>query len=210
MSGGNDAAARLEIVPVTPERIGDLDTLFATGDPRDCQCAFVRLTNAEWSASTPAANRAVHLRALEAAADDGRAAGLIAYRDGAPVGWVSFDRRDAYGRLRSSPLYRPVDDKPVWSVVCFVVAAAARRTGVAATLLDATVRYAREHGARILESYPVDVSAGLKRSSAALWRGTVPMFEKAGFQVVEVRRQHASAPSRPIMRRRLRPRRAEP
>ena len=198
----------LDIVPITPERLPDLDTLFASGDPRHCQCAYVRLTNAQWSASSPAANRDVHRRAIEAAAADGRAAGLIAYRDGVPVGWVSFDRRDQYARLGSSRLLRPIDDQPVWSVVCFVVAAAARRTGVAHALLDETIRYARNHGVRLLESYPVDVTTERKRSAADLWRGTVPMFERAGFQTVEVRRQHDNAPPRPIMRRTIRAGRA--
>lgn len=198
----------LRIEPVTPENAGDLDVLFATGDPRSCQCAFMRLTNAEWS-SSPTANRAVHRRAIAEATADGRSAGLIAYRDDAPVGWVSFDEREAYDRLDSSHLLRPVDDRPVWSVVCFVVAAAARRTGVAEQLLGATLDYARDHGVRLLESYPVDVATPTrtKRSSADLWRGTVPMFERAGFTTVDVRRQNASSPLRPIMRRALRPRR---
>jgi GNAT superfamily N-acetyltransferase len=197
----------LHIEPVTPDNAADLDVLFATGDPRSCQCAFMRLANAEWSASTPADNRTVHRTAIAAAAGDGRAAGLIAYRDGAPVGWVSFDEREAYARLDSSRLLRRVDDRPVWSVVCFVVAAGFRRAGVAERLLEATVSYARQHGVRLLESYPVDVSTPTRttRSSADLWRGTVPMFERAGFRTVDVRRQHASSPPRPIMRRGLRP-----
>jgi len=86
------------IEPVTPANAAGLDALFAVGDPRVCQCAYMRLSNAAWSASTPAANRDVHRRAIAAATADGRAAGLIAYDDSGPVGWVSFDRRDAYDR----------------------------------------------------------------------------------------------------------------
>ncbi len=203
------AAAGLRIEPVSPDNAADLDALFATGDPRFCQCAFMRLSNAEWSASTPSDNRAVHHRSIAEAAADGRAAGLIAYRDGAPVGWVSFDQRQAYGRLTASRLLRPVDDKPVWSVVCFVVATAARREGVAEALLAATVDHARANGVRLLESYPVDTSTPgrSRRSAADLWRGTVPMFERAGFTTVDVRRQSASSPPRPIMRRTVRQRR---
>ena len=196
------------IVAVGPDNVDDLDTLFAHGDPRTCQCAYVRLTNAAFSAASAAERRDVHRAAVRAAAADGRAAGLIAYHDDEPVGWVSFDRREAYDRL-SSRLLGPVDDRPVWSVVCFVVAASARRSGVAARLLDAAVAFARDHGVTTLEAYPVDPasSTATTRSSASLWRGTVPMFEDAGFRTVELRRQSASSAPRPIMRRALRPRR---
>jgi GNAT superfamily N-acetyltransferase len=198
--------ADLAIEPVTVDRLADLDELFASGDPRWCQCAYMRLAGVTWSSSTPAANRAVHREAIEAARAQGWSPGLIAYRDGQAVGWVSFDRREAYERLATSRLLRPVDDREVWSVVCFVVAASARRSGVASRLLDAAIDYARHHGVRLLEAYPVDVSSSTsrKRSSADLWRGTVPMFERAGFTTVEVRRQHSSAPPRPIMRRAIR------
>jgi GNAT superfamily N-acetyltransferase len=201
-SGG--ASERFE--PVTADHAADLDALFATGDPRDCQCAFVRLSNADWAAAAPPERRAVHLQAIAAATVAGRAAGLLAYRDDVPVGWVSFDVREAYGRLSSSSLLRPVDDRAVWSVVCFVVAAKARRTGLAGRLLDEAIAYARAHGARLLEAYPIDTSAptGSKRSSADLWRGTVSMFEAAGFRTVEVRRRSATGPPTPIMRRAIR------
>jgi GNAT superfamily N-acetyltransferase len=198
------------IEAVTPANARDLDNLFARGDARSCQCAYMRLSNAAWSASTPAVHRDVHLEAIAAASADGRAAGLIAYDDDGPIGWVSFDRRDAYGRLSSSTLFRPVDERPVWSVVCFVVAARARRSGLAGRLLDAAVAYAREHGATRLEAYPVDTASGAKRPSAELWRGTTTMFERAGFTTVEVRRRSKSSPPRPIMRRTLRPPRRDP
>lgn len=193
--------ARERLEPVSPANVDDLDALFATGDPRHCQCAYVRLTNAAWAAATPAERREVHRRAVGLASDAGRAAGLIAYRDGQPVGWVSFDRREAFDRLASSRALRPLDDRPVWSVVCFVVAARARRSGLAGRLLDAAIAYAREHGVELLEAYPVDTSTTARRSAADLWRGTVSMFERAGFTTVEVRRASATAPPRPIMRR---------
>jgi GNAT superfamily N-acetyltransferase len=192
---------------VTPDHAADLDALFASGDPRDCQCAYMRLANAAWTAAAPPERRAEHLRAIAAATAAGRAAGLLAYRDDAPVGWVSFDLRPAYGRLSSSSLLRPVDDRAVWSVVCFVVAARARRTGLAGRLLEQAVAYARAHGARLLEAYPVDTAASTTstRSSADLWRGTVGMFEGAGFRTVEVRQRSATGPPAPIMRRAVRP-----
>ena len=71
----------------------------------------------------------------------------------------------------------------VWAVTCFVVARAARRSGVASALLEAAVTYAREHGARVIEGYPVD-TAGARITSASGYTGTLSMFERAGFRVV--------------------------
>ena len=192
----------LRIEPVTPAHLDDLDRLFTSGDPRTCQCAYVRLTNAAYTAATVDERREVRDRAIREAHAEGRAAGLVASRDDDIVGWVSFDRRETYDRLSASRLLAPVDDRPVVAVVCFVVAKQARRSGVAQALLDATVRHAREQGITLLESYPVAASG--PTSSAALWRGTVSMFEQAGFTTVEVRRQHAGAAPRPIMRRPVR------
>ena len=45
----------------------------------------------------------------------------MTYRDGVPVGWVSISPRADIPRLVASDLIRPVDDVPVWSVICVVV-----------------------------------------------------------------------------------------
>lgn len=203
----------VHIEPVTVDNRDDLDELFAHGDARFCQCAYLRLTNADWRQSTPASNREVHRRAIAEAADAGRAAGLIAYDGSEPgarsaIGWVSFGDRAEFARLQASAVLRPIDDKPVWSIVCFVVAARARRQGLAGRLLDAAIDFARDHGARLLEAYPVDTSTGRKRSSGDLYRGTVSMFERAGFTTVEVRRHNRTSAPRPIMRKAVRPRRS--
>ena len=56
---------------------------------------------------------------------------MIAYDEQGPVGWVSFGPREEFARLVASRVLQPVDDQPVTSVVCFVIAARARRQGVA-------------------------------------------------------------------------------
>ena len=87
---------------------------------------------------------------------------------------------------------------PVWSIVCFVVGRRSRGRGVARALLAAGVDYAREHGASLLEAYPVDLGdAGA--AAANLYPGTLPMFERAGFRVV-ARRQWNRSAVHPIVR----------
>jgi hypothetical protein len=46
------------------------------------------------------------------------APGLVAYRDDRAVGWVSLAPREDYERLATSKILAPLDDVPVWSIVC--------------------------------------------------------------------------------------------
>lgn len=187
----------MEILPLTVDRFADLAALFEQGgDPKWCWCTSFRRTGTEWQGSTPDANRAL-LRDL---ADRDPAPGLVAYRDGAAIGWVSLAPREDYARLRASKVLAPVDERPVWSIVCFVVARKARGQGVAAALLDAAIDYAKAHGATMLEAYPEDTETAGPLSAAVLYKGTVPMFERAGFEVVARRQWNAATRVRPIVR----------
>lgn len=156
---------------------------------------WFRKPNAEWAASTPADNRAD----LERMAAAPLAPGLVAYRAGVAVGWISLAPREDYDRLARAKVLARVDDAPVWSIVCFVVARRARGVGVAHSLLSAAIAFAREHGATILEAYPLAAERG-RVSAAVAFQGTQAMFERAGFGVVEVRRSSPSSQPRPIMR----------
>ena len=82
--------------------------------------------------------------------------GLLGYRGKTPVGWVSLGPRDDFAKLAKSPAMKPVDDQPVWSVVCFVVPSEFRGQGVAGELIAGAVAYARKRGVRLMEAYPVD------------------------------------------------------
>ncbi len=201
-----DAAAKIDILPLTPERMEDLAALFGLGgDPKRCWCSFFRVRNADIINGTAQENRAVLERSLAATATQQRAPGLVAYRDSVPIGWVSVGPRDDYPRLQHSRVLGPLDELPTWSIVCFVVARGHRRRGVAAALLDAAVAYAREHGATLVEGYPADPSAGERISPASAYKGTLGMFEHAGFRVAARRQANRASPVRPIVRRRIRP-----
>jgi len=130
---------------------------------------------------------------MKALASAGPPPGLIAYHGRTPVGWVTLGPRSDFAKLQRSPVMKPVDDQPVWSIVCFVVPSAWRHQGVASTLLQGAIAYARKRGVALLEAYPVD-----KRKRGAddwLWHGAKSMYDKAGF--VEVARRR---PERPVVR----------
>ena len=198
----------LEFHPLTPKRLPDLASLFEQGgDPKWCWCASFRVRGMDFTKARPADNRAVLEQAARTDARKGRAPGLIAYRDGEAIGWVSLAPREDFERLERSKVLARVDQKPVWSIVCFVVGRRARGQGVANALLAAAIDYARDHGATLLEAYPTDAADG-RIPSANAYMGTLSMFERAGFTEVDRRQANGSVRPRPIVRRAIRPRRS--
>jgi len=193
--------ADLRIVPITPARLADLETLFARGDPRTCQCTYLRLTHRDYAQTSTAERRDLHHLAVRRAARAKRAAGMIAYDDAGPVGWVSFGPREEFARLAASPVLQPVDEAEVTSVVCFVIAPRARRREVATALLGSVITYAGERGIALLEAYPVDREG--RAPGAELWRGPRRLYEAAGFTVAAARQANAAARRHLIMRRAL-------
>jgi GNAT superfamily N-acetyltransferase len=194
----------LDIRPLTTRRIPDLAELFGQGgDPRWCWCTYFRVRGRDWTNGTPDDNRAVLASAVRTLNRDDRAPGLVAFEDGVPIGWTSLGPRKDYERLTHSVVLAPVDATPVWSIVCFVVGRKSRGRGVATALLDAAIDYAQEHGATTLEAYPVDTSGDGRIASANVYRGTLSMFERAGFTVVAERQWNATSPVRPIVRLKL-------
>jgi ribosomal protein S18 acetylase RimI-like enzyme len=134
---------------------------------------------------------------LKALVDSRRPPGLIAYQGKVPVGWVTLGPREEFHKLERSPVMKPVDEKPVWSVVCFVVPSAHRRQGVAHALLQGAIAYAKKQGATLLEAYPVDKRG--RSSDENIWFGAKSMYDRAGFKEVARRK-----PARPIVRRKVR------
>jgi GNAT superfamily N-acetyltransferase len=120
--------------------------------------------------------------------------GLLAYRGADPVGWCAIAPRDEYATLERSRVLKRVDDEPVWSITCFFVARAARRQGVTSALIDAAIAFAAEHGARIVEAYPIEPRKP-EVPPVFAWTGLASAFERAGFSEVARRSE-----TRPIMR----------
>ena len=176
---------------MTKQRWNDLVELFDRPIVRTCFCTWFRKAG---DTGTGTQNR----RAMKKLGDQGGVPGLIGYQDGVPVAWVSLGPREDYGRLQRSPIMKPVDDRPVWSVVCFFVAKEARGRGWAKRMLDAAMAYARSQGARLLEAYPVD-REGTSHPDAMFY-GAKSMYDAAGFREVARRK-----PTRPVVRRALRP-----
>jgi GNAT superfamily N-acetyltransferase len=188
---------KLDVRPLTPDRWPDLVELFSrpgAAIPRNCWCMYYRKSGTDASRARADANK----RRMKALVDRGGVPGLIGYEDGRPVGWISLGPREDYERLARSRVMKPVDDRPVWSIVCFFVDSKARGRGATEALLRAALEYARSQGVTLLEGYPVDKPE--RSQSDFLWFGAKRIFDRAGFREVERR-----SPTRPVMRKRLRP-----
>lgn len=195
---------KLTVHPLTPERWDDLEALFQAKGcaiARSCWCMYYR----ESGKPAPLPDgvtlrqfRRERMRALAAQAAQAGSPppGLIGYRGSQPVGWISLGPRSHYAKLQRSPVMKPVDEQPVWSIVCFVVPAEFRGQGVARALLDGAVAWARRRGVTLLEAYPVDKPG--RSHDEFIWHGPKSMFDGAGFEEVARRK-----PQRPVVR--LRP-----
>ena len=190
---------KLAVLPVTPARWPDLEAIFAARGcsvARGCWCMAYRRSGA---LVVPKGKRRADVNrvALKRLVDSGTPPGLIAYRGREPVGWISIGPREDYAKLVRSPVMKAVDDKPVWSVICFVVPTEHRGQGVARALLAGAVAYARKRGATLVEAYPVDKPG--RSADVNMWFGAKSMYDRAGFREVARRK-----PARPIVRLKVR------
>ena len=187
---------RLIVAPLTPDRWTDLEVIFGAKGcsvARSCWCMAYRLSGSRGPLPPGVTRAQANRAALKALVDAGHPPGLIGYRGNIPVGWVSIGPREEYARLKRSPVMKPVDERPVWSVICFVVPAEHRGQGVARALLNGAVAYAKKNGATLIEAYPVDKPT--RSNDDSMWFGAKSMYDKAGFKEVARRKPH-----RPIVR----------
>lgn len=181
----------LKFHPVTIKRWKDLENLFGErGACGGCWCMWWRLKRSDFERQKGSKNKA----ALKKIIRSGQIPGILAYSQGKPIAWCSVGPRETYPALERSRVLKRIDDKPIWSVVCFFVARPFRRKGVSVKILQAAVEYAKKKGAKIVEGYPIEPKKG-RWPDAFVWTGLPSTFLEAGFKEV-----HRGSPTRPIMR----------
>ena len=124
----------------------------------------------------------------------GKVPGILAYHGKKAVGWCSIAPREDFSVLDRSATLKRIDDKPVWSIVCFFVSKEYRLKNYTSVLIKAAIKYAKKKRARIIESYPY-VPEGKKFCKYELYTGIISTFKKIGFKEVSRRSKR-----RPIMR----------
>lgn len=184
------AEAEFTFHPVTSERWQDFETLFGkNGACAGCWCMWWRESRSEFSRMGGKGNR----QGMRQIIESGQVPGILAYDRDLPAGWCSIAPRVQFPSLDRSWVLKRVDEKPVWSIVCFFIARPYRRRGMTSVLIGAALNYAHQNGAQIIEAYPVDKPASF--SALQDFTGVATTFQRAGF--VEVARR---SPTRPLMR----------
>lgn len=179
----------LTIVPASDASWRDLQDVFGGRGPgHRCQCQRYKLRPREAFGQQRVEERADRLRQQTNAGEPGApTSGLVAYEGGTPVGWCAVEPRPQYeGLLRVFRVPwegRDEDrnDVTVWAVTCLFVRAGHRRRGMSRVLAAAAVDFAREHGARALEAYPIESDGAI---SEELHVGTPGVFAGAGLTEV--------------------------
>lgn len=174
------SGAGFEFHPLTPERWHDLEELFGSrGACGGCWCMFFRQSSGEFKAGKGETNRRL-FREIVASGDP---PGILAYQDGAAVGWCAVAPREQFPRLDRSRTMRRLDSLPVWSIVCLFVSRQARRRGLSVELVRAAVNYAAGRGAEIVEAYPGVIRQD-KLPDPFVYMGLPQIYERAGFKTV--------------------------
>jgi len=179
---------KLEIRPLTAARVDDVKTVTTGTWGASCWDLFPRFTAAQKRAlgvtGGPAGTGQDRRRAVLAKLARRRknSAGLVAYEDGEPIGFISLGPRHDFTVIENSRATPPVDDVPAWVIPCITVRRGHRGRGLAIAMIRAAVDYAGHRGAAAVEAYPRATRKRVNDDFAFF--GTEPMFRKAGFQQV--------------------------
>lgn len=177
MSADKQESERLQFYPLTTERWPDFDTLFGPrGAYGGCWCMWWRLTRSQFEQQQGESNR----QAMQAIVARGEVPGILGYWQGEPIAWCSVAPRQQFASLNRSPVLKPLDDTPVWSLVCLFVSPDYRGRGVTLDVIRGAIDYVKEQGGEVVEAYPT-VPRESRLPPVSSFMGTPAMFERAGF-----------------------------
>lgn len=186
-----EAQPELVIVPANEATFEDLQTVLGPrGNGARCQCQRYKLSPGEAFERFPVEERADRLREQTQCGypKSERTSGVVAYLVGEPVGWCAVEPRPDYpglvrhtNRVVWTGRSEGRADPTVWAVTCVFVRVGFRRRYIGRSLVATAVDFAREHGARAVEGYPINTK---KVIDEELHVGTVDMFADAGLTEV--------------------------
>ena len=146
-----------------------------------CYCHYYEVPPAlTWPDFDGNANRIAMASRISA----GEMEGYLAYEDDHVVGWLNAQPyhklQYACARMRIATPPLPVAPCDAAAIVCFVVAPAKRRQGVAHALLAAALGNLSARGIAIVDAFPWNTEPG-DIAPTDHYHGTLSMFERAGF-----------------------------
>ena len=179
---------KLTIRPLTAARVDDVKTVTRGTWGSTCWDLFPRYSAAQQrelgiTGGGPGTAEAKRRAALAKLARRRKnSAGLVAYEDGEPIGFISLGPRHDFSRVERSRATPPVDDVPAWVIPCITVRRGHRGQGVAVAMIRAAVDYAGKRGAPAVEAHPR--ADGKRVHDDFAFFGTAALFQKAGFRKV--------------------------
>jgi len=177
---------KLTVRALTASRVDDVKTVTRGTWGTQCWDLFPRLTGPQQRAlgiagrTTPRVEAKRREILAKLARRRRNSAGLVAYLDGEPVGFVSLGPRTDFARVAASRATPALDDAN-WVIPCITVRRGYRGKGVAVAMLRAAIDYAAKRGAPAVEAYPRADAKRVHDDFAFI--GTEAMFRKAGFRV---------------------------
>jgi len=178
--------------PLTPDRWKDFEKLFGPkGACAGCWCTYWMLKRSEYDRLRKSGGTKKYFKKIV----NGKIPpGILAYNGNIPIGWCAIQPRENYPVLQNSRILQPVDKKTVWSIVCFYVQSKYRKLGLTIDLIKEATVFAKLHGAKIVEGYPVEPKK--ETAPVFIYTGIASAFLKAGFKEVARRSE-----TRPVMRK---------
>ncbi|MGH8849942.1 MAG: GNAT family N-acetyltransferase [Casimicrobiaceae bacterium] len=150
-----------------------------------CYCHYYEVPVAiDWPSLSAAQNRIAMRSRIETCEMEG----FLAYDAAEPVGWLNAQPRHkllhCFDRMRVPPTPLPCAAYQAAVIVCFVIAPAWRRRGVARALLAGALASLAARGLALVDAFPF--KSGDSENAADHYHGALPMFTAAGFtQVAE-------------------------
>ena len=185
--------------PLTPDLWSDLEKLFGkTGAYWGCWCMYWRCSNKQFKAMKGSDRKNALQKIVH---ESNHASGVLAYIDNKPIGWIALSPRIEYTRLVRSRVIKPIDDQPVWSIVCFFIHKNFRGKGVTTALLKEAEAYIKIKGGSILEAYPIETTNMVNDVSSYV--GIDKWFYKAGYKKMADTKAKGDGKKRVIMRKLL-------
>lgn len=183
--------SKFKFYPVTKINWKDFENLFGEkGACAGCWCMYWRMRRKDYDLQRGSGTK----RIMKNLVNNGTVPGIIAYDNNKPVGWCSVAPREDFPVLENSRVLKRIDEKPVWSIVCFFIRKEFRKKGLSLELLNAAITFVKMNKGKIIEGYPVEPKSG-KTADVFAWTGLASAFRKAGFKELERRSE-----TRPIMR----------
>jgi len=187
-----EAPAKIVVERLSPATRGDYLAFFdhergpAFSDNPEwarCYCQFYRIPRAlDWKAFTADQNRV----AAGASIACGEAEGYLARAADQTVGWLHAAPRHklphGFERMRVEPPEIDVPPQEAAIIVCFVIAPAWRRRGVATALLDAALVDLAARGIAIVDAFPF--KSGESDKPADHYHGPASLFASRGFEAI--------------------------